>query len=116
MEIGKETLSDTDLFSVVAVEWLVDDDLVISDVPEQTFEDVETACIISRGECVISVNDLLDSIKFIQQLPSMIIIFFIYRYLALGYINCFSVKPYFKPLLQFLKFTDGNRVRGVDDY
>ena len=50
------------------------------------------------------------------QLPSMIIIFFIYRYLALGYINCFSVKPYFKPLLQFLKFTDGNRVSGVDDY
>lgn len=72
MEIGKETLSDTDLFSVVAVEWLVDDDLVISDVPEQTFEDVEAACIISRGECVIFVNDLLDSIKFIQQLPSVV--------------------------------------------
>lgn len=46
----------------------------------------------------------------------MMIIFFIYRYLALGYINCFSVKPYFKPLLQFFKFTDGNRVSGVDDY
>ena len=63
-----------------------------------------------------SVNDLLDSIKFNQQLPSMIIIFFIYRYLALGYINCFSVKPYFKPLLQFFKFTDGNRVSRADDY
>jgi hypothetical protein len=39
----------------------------------------------------------------------MIIIFFIYRYLALGYINCFSAKPYFKPLA----FLEGLKIRRI---
>ena len=37
MEIGKETLSNTNLLAIVTVERLVDDDLFICDVPEQTF-------------------------------------------------------------------------------
>ena len=37
VEIGKETLADANLFAVIAIEWLIDDDLVISDVSKQTF-------------------------------------------------------------------------------
>ena len=37
MEIGKETLAHADLLAVVAIERLIDDDLVVSDVVKQTF-------------------------------------------------------------------------------
>ena len=37
VEVGKETLADADLLAVIAVERLIDDDLVISDVSKQTF-------------------------------------------------------------------------------
>ena len=37
MEIGKETLAHADLLAVVAIERLIDDDLVVSDVAKQTF-------------------------------------------------------------------------------
>ena len=37
MEIGKETLAHADLLAVVAIERLIDDDLVVSNVAKQTF-------------------------------------------------------------------------------
>ena len=69
MEVGKEALAHADLLSVVAVERLVDDDLVISNVAKQTFEYLQSAGIIGWGECIISVNHLFHGIEFLQQLP-----------------------------------------------
>lgn len=69
VEIGKETLSDTDLFSVVAVEWLVDDDLVISDVPEQTFDGVECACVrktLGKENNAVIVKDISSFFSIIE--------------------------------------------------
>jgi hypothetical protein len=69
VEIGKETLSDTDLFSVVAVEWLVDDDLVISDVPEQTFDGAECACVrktLGKENNAVIVKDISKSSNWIS--------------------------------------------------
>ena len=37
VEIGKETLADADLLAVIAIERLIDDDLLISNVSKQTF-------------------------------------------------------------------------------
>ena len=37
VEIGKETLAYADLLAVIAIERLIDDDLVISNVSKQTF-------------------------------------------------------------------------------
>ena len=53
MEIGKEALTHADLLSVVTVERLVDDDLIISDVSKQTLEDIKTTSIFSFSVMVI---------------------------------------------------------------
>jgi hypothetical protein len=69
MEIGKEASAYADLLSIVAVERLVDDDLIVSNVTKKTFEDTKASIIVGRGECIISVNHFLDSVKLLQQLP-----------------------------------------------
>ena len=65
MEIGKETLAYADLFAVIAVERLVDYDLVISNVSKQTFEYLHSAGVVCRGEIIIFVNHFLHGIEFL---------------------------------------------------
>ena len=68
VEVGKETLAHADLLAVIAVERLIDDNLVIGDVTKQAFEYLQSAGIVCRGEAIISVNNFLHGIEFLQQL------------------------------------------------
>lgn len=43
VKICKETFSDADLFTVIAIERLIDDNLVIADMAEQTFKYFQAA-------------------------------------------------------------------------
>ena len=48
MEIGKESFADRDLLAVITVERLIDDDRIITDVPQKPFKQLQSAGIVKR--------------------------------------------------------------------
>ena len=67
-EIGEEMPSHAYLLPIVAVERLVDDDLVISYMPQQLLENGELSLRIQRRQGVIPVYNLLRLPKLLEQL------------------------------------------------
>ena len=68
IEVGEEAPAHVNLLSVIAVEWLVDNDLVISYGPQQILQDSEPGSCIRRGNGIVPVNDIMNCDKFLQKL------------------------------------------------
>ena len=68
MEIGKETLSNTNLLAIVTVKRLIYDNIIIPHSPQQPLQHLQTPTNISRRQQIILMNHRLHSIQLIKQL------------------------------------------------
>ena len=68
IEVCKESFANADLLSVVAVERLVDADVVISYMPQKVLKNGTQLLLIGRRHGVVSVNHVLGGVQFPQQL------------------------------------------------
>ena len=63
IEVGKEAFAHPDLFAVIAVERLVNADMVVANVPQQAFQDGAQLLRLRRLQGVVAVNHLLGGIE-----------------------------------------------------
>ena len=68
VEVGKEALAHADVAAVIAVERLVDQDVVIAHVSQQRLEHRRAFGAHGRQQLVIAVNHILARIQFPEQL------------------------------------------------
>ena len=68
MEIGKETLSNTNPLAIVTVKRLIYDNIIIAHSPQQPLQHLQSPTNISRRQQIILMNNRLYSIQLIKQL------------------------------------------------
>lgn len=68
IEIGEEPFPYAYLLTIVAVEGLVDNNVVVADIPEQSFQDRETLRCIRRLEFIILMDDIMGRYQLFQKL------------------------------------------------
>lgn len=67
IKVGKKTLANADVLAIVAVEWLIDQDLIITHMAQQVQEHARALFHHRRQQPVITMNNVLTLIQLSQQ-------------------------------------------------